>query len=398
MHGLTQIPVTEQTMAEKDEALKPGDMVMGPAGGKYAGKNRQWQGIPSLTRTENGRLYVCFYSGGDEEGAENYVLLKKSDDEGRTWSEPILAVDPAGNVRAFDPCLWTAPDGRVFLFWAQSYGGFDGRAGCWFSVCEAPDVKNPEWSGPIRIGDGVMLNKPTVLQNGDWLLPISLWKAVTSEYNPSCPNRLANVYRSSDGGKSFHYLSGVDMPDRYYDEHMLVERTDGSLWMLLRLQTGLGEAFSADGGKTWHSIEKSGIWGPNARFFIRRLRSGRLLLVNHARESGEDTSGADASGAISKANISGTDMVAGKRNRLAAFLSDDEGKTWSRPLILDEREDVSYPDGVEREDGLIELIYDYSRFAQKEILMAKFREEDILAGRMVSADGKLRILVDKAGE
>jgi Neuraminidase (sialidase) len=168
--------------------------------------------------------------------------------------------------------------------------------------------------------------------------------------------------------------------------------------MLLRLQTGLGEAFSADGGKTWHSIEKSGIWGPNARFFIRRLRSGRLLLVNHARESGEDTSGADASGAISKANISGTDMVAGKRNRLAAFLSDDEGKTWSRPLILDEREDVSYPDGVEREDGLIELIYDYSRFAQKEILMAKFREEDILAGRMVSADGKLRILVDKAGE
>ena len=169
--------------------------------------------------------------------------------------------------------------------------------------------------------------------------------------------------------------------------------SDGSLWMLLRLQTGLGEAFSADGGKTWHSIAKSGIWGPNARFFIRRLRSGRLLLVNHARESG-----AGAAGAISKANISGTDMLAGKRNRLAAFLSDDEGKTWSRPLILDEREDVSYPDGVEREDGLIELIYDYSRFVQKEILMAKFREEDILAGRMVSADGKLRILVDKAGE
>ena len=263
---------------------------------------------------------------------------------------------------------------------------------------EAPDAKNPEWSGPLRIGDGVMLNKPTVLQNGDWLLPISLWKAVTSEYNPSCPNRLANVYRSSDGGKSFHYLSGVDMPDRYYDEHMLVERTDGSLWMLLRLQTGLGEAFSADGGKTWHSIEKSGIWGPNARFFIRRLRSGRLLLVNHAREPGTAASGTDAFGAISKANISGADMPAGKRNRLAAFLSDDEGKTWSTPLILDEREDVSYPDGVEREDGLIELIYDYSRFAQKEILMAKFREEDILAGRMVSADGKLRILVDKAGE
>ena len=109
-------------MLEKDEALKPANMATGRLGGRYVGRNRKWQGIPSLTRTRGGRLYVCFYSGGEGEGAENYVLLKKSDDDGKTWSEPVLAIDPAGNVRAFDPCLWTAPDGRVFLFWAQSYG------------------------------------------------------------------------------------------------------------------------------------------------------------------------------------------------------------------------------------------------------------------------------------
>lgn len=379
MYGLAQVPVTEKTMLEKDEALKPANMLTGRLGGRYVGKNRKWQGIPSLTRTRGGRLYVCFYSGGEGEGAENYVLLKKSDDDGKTWSEPVLAIDPAGNVRAFDPCLWTAPDGRVFLFWAQSYGGFDGRAGCWYATCEAPDVKRPEWSAPSRIGDGVMLNKPTVLHTGEWLLPISLWKAIPSEYNPSRPNRLANVYLSSDQGRHFRYLSGVDMPDRFYDEHMLVEKQDGTLWMLLRLKTGIGEAFSPDGGKTWREVRKSGIWGPNARFFIRRLRSGRLLLVNHAQEEGGDAS-------------------SGRRNRLAAFLSEDDGKTWSKPLILDCREDVSYPDGVEREDGLIYIIYDRSRFEQKEILMAKFREKDVLAQQMVSVDGELQILVDKAGE
>ena len=32
------------------------------------------------------------------------------------------------------------------------------------------------------------------------------------------------------------------------------------------------------------------------------------------------------------------------RNNLAAFLSVDDGKTWSAPLLLDERELVSYPD------------------------------------------------------
>ena len=159
----------------------------------------------------------------------------------------------------------------------------------------------------------------------------------------------------------------------------MVEKQDGTLWMLLRLKTGIGEAFSPDGGKTWREVRKSGIWGPNARFFIRRLRSGRLLLVNHAQEEGGGAS-------------------SGRRNRLAAFLSEDDGKTWSKPLILDCREDVSYPDGVEREDGLIYIIYDRSRFEQKEILMAKFREKDVLAQQMVSVDGELQILVDKAGE
>ena len=110
MYGLAQVPVTERTMLEKDEALKPANMVTGRLGGRYVGRNRKWQGIPSLTRTRGGRLYVCFYSGGEGEGAENYVLLKKSDDDGKTWSEPVLAIDPAGNVRAFDPWLWTAPD------------------------------------------------------------------------------------------------------------------------------------------------------------------------------------------------------------------------------------------------------------------------------------------------
>lgn len=51
-----------------------------------------------------------------------------------------------------------------------------------------------------------------------------------------------------------------------------------------------------------------------------------------------------------------------------------------------------------REDGLIYIIYDRSRFEQKEILMAKFREKDVLAQQMVSVDGELQILVDKAGE
>ena len=42
------------------------------------------------------------------------------------------------------------------------------------------------------------------------------------------------------------------------------------------------------------------------------------------------------------------------------------------------------------------IIYDYNRTQDREILMARLREEDIMAGRLVSPDAALRILTNKA--
>ena len=57
---------------------------------------------------------------------------------------------------------------------------------------------------------------------------------------------------------------------------------------------------------------------------------------------------------------------------------------------------MSYPDGFQAPDGLIHILYDWNRHTDAEILMAKFREEDVLAGKFVSPDAKPRILVNKA--
>jgi hypothetical protein len=57
---------------------------------------------------------------------------------------------------------------------------------------------------------------------------------------------------------------------------------------------------------------------------------------------------------------------------------------------------VSYPDGQQTPDGLIRIIYDYSRTADRNILMASFREEDIAAGKDVRGSVKLRQLVSKS--
>lgn len=153
--------------------------------------------------------------------------------------------------------------------------------------------------------------------------------------------------------------------------------------MLTRRKDGIGEAFSHDGGRTWGKIGKFCLGGPNSRFHIRKLHSGHILLINHwSPDNRFDTPRGDD-----------PDYMA--RNNLAAFLSVDDGKTWSAPLLLDERELVSYPDAVQTPDDQIYIIYDRERNVEKELLLARITEEDILRRKLVSDGSFLRKIISK---
>ena len=331
---------------------------------------RQWQGIPGIERAGNGRLWATWYSGGEGEGPENFVLLVTSGDDGRTWSPPVLVIDPPGEVRAYDPCLWIDPRGRLWLCWAQSEGWYDGRAGVWAVRCDDPGTATPAWTTPRRLANGVMMNKPTVLSTGEWLFPTAVW--AREPHRPElAAERRSSVLCTADGGETWTLRGGADVPDRSFDEHMVVERRDGSLWLLARTKTGIGDSVSTDGGRTWAPGRAQVLPGPCSRFFLRRLHSGRLLLVNHHNFTG--------------------------RNNLIAFLSDDDGHTWQGGLLLDGRDQVSYPDGAQAEDGRIYVVYDRERKDAREILFAVFTEEDVLAGQ--AGEGtRLRQVVNRGAE
>ena len=352
---------------EADKALTAPQINEQPTS-EYAPENRRWQGIPSIERTKQGTMWATFYSGGDgEPEPENYVILCRSNDDGATWADPFLVVEHPEQVRTFDPCLWLDPVGHLWLFWAQSYDKFDGRAGVWAAWCENPDAVRPIWTAPRRIANGIMMNKPTVLSTGEWLFPTAVW--AHSEREDMAAERFSNVLQTTDAGSSFEIIGHADIPDRVFDEHMIVERKDGSLWMLVRTSYGIGQSISYDRGRTWSPGEPSSLDGPSSRFFIRRLASGRLLLVNHHNFTG--------------------------RNNLTAMLSDDDGHSWQGGLLLDGRDGVSYPDSLQTRGGRIFVIYDHDRRGAGEILLAVFREEDILAGKCVSEDAGLQMLVSK---
>ena len=94
----------------------------------------------------------------------------------------------------------------------------------------------------------------------------------------------------------------------------------------------------------------------NARFFLSKLESGNLLLVRHDSH---------------------------EREKLVAYLSKDDGKTWEGGLLLDERLEISYPDGFQLPDGRIFIQYDRKREGG-ELLLSVFTEEDVLAAKDVS--------------
>ena len=77
-------------------------------------------------------------------------------------------------------------------------------------------------------------------------------------------------------------------------------------------------------------------------------------------------------------------------------------------MLLDERDAVSYPDGVEDENGYIYVVYDRergdkasyeeARKSAREILFAKFTEEDIKNGAPLDSESRLKCVISKLGD
>lgn len=320
-------------------------------------ENRQWQGIPAIERTGNGRLWCAFFSGGPKEpDPDNVILLSTSEDSGAAWSAPATVVALPGPTRAYDPALWHDPSGRLWLFYNQANleaGDFS----VWAMTTDQSDRAEPRWSSPMKIDIGVpfafRLNKPTVLTTGEWVLPVT-WARSAPDGWFAGDQQVQGVAVSVDTGASWSFHGDVEAPS-WALENMIVECRDGRLWMLIRTGGGvLWESLSSDRGRTWSEGSPTPIINPGVRFFVRRLASGRLLLINTPHPT--------------------------QRTGLRAYVSDgSDGAPFSKGLELDPRESVSYPDAVQASSGLIYAVHDCDRYGLGEIVLDVFSEDEILA-------------------
>ncbi len=345
-----ETPATKERKTPSSDASAPGPILKRIVSTKKR-IGEKWAGIPGIELTKKGRLLVVFSSGGDKEPLpENVIYLTTSEDGGATFAKPVKVVEGLDGARAYDPTLWIAPNGQLWLIYNRSNPGA-GLQGVFARTCADPDASELKWSDEFRVGfeghHAKAINKPIALSTGEWVMP-----AMHVPQSQKWPGkrRFQGVGISTDQGRTWALHGAVEAPGWAPGENMIVERKDKSLVMYIRCKAGvIWRSESQDCGKTWSKGGPTKITNPGSRFHIRRLSGGQWLLINSPDPK--------------------------KRTAIVARLSRDEGATWSLPLVLDERLSVSYPDAAVAPDGTIYAVHDRSRKLYGEILLSVFTKD-----------------------
>jgi hypothetical protein len=399
-------PVASDEKLAEILSRKPSGIPLAPIldpGPEFADDKRIIQNQPNIAVSPNGRIWLTWDTGGRFEGdreATNYSVLFTSGDGGKTFQGPVAVARSPREARVMLSTVWIDPKGRLWWYY-YAHGGTVAN------IAEDPEAAKPRFQAPFYVTSGFFGNKPTVLADGSWF-----WIAENSY--PALGFHGLTFYRSKDDGKSFSFVGSFKFKPNKDPGHLTpgepwaVELRDGRIALFLRTAAGAEKAISADGGRTWgdaEPLQKEIRAVAFVRFFVQRLQSGKLLLVTNRVPEGPDP-------LATKGPLVNLRQYR-ERTHMTAWLSEDDGVTWKGGLRLDDRDSPSYspdespfrrldklttsPCGDQTKDGTIWLTYDLGRYGAdaREIVVARIQEADVLAGKVVSTDSRLKICANK---
>lgn len=162
---------------------------------------------------------------------------------------------------------------------------------------------------------------------------------------------------SDDDGHTWRRSHYIDLGGHgHHDgalEPTLEELTDGRLLMLIRTNWDrFWQAISDDGGLNWRTVCPTDIDASSSPGQLLRLRSGRLALIWNRLNPEQSLAAKSVPGAMSEHPASW------QREELVIAFSEDDGATWTPPLIIARQPggQISYPHLFERRPGTLWLI------------------------------------------
>lgn len=325
--------------------------------------------IPSLVTTNKGTVLAVCDARVDRPGdLPNNIdlVIRRSNDNGQTWSDQETIVDYPGQEGGGDPCMVVDKiTGKVWLFYVygaegiginyskqglaadstqQLYAMTSSDEGLTWTPPRnlTPEIKDPAWYGVFfASGRGIQSS------DGSLLVPLMVRKSFGTASNDH-----AHVAISNDHGKTWRVgeSAGILM-----GESKLTELSDGKIMINMRSKHKLGQRainLSADRGETWgdffhdHQLVEPAC---NASIlnYPAKGNSGDLLLFSNPASNN-------------------------KREKMSVRKSSDEGQTWSEPVLVYEGPSA-YSSMTVLADGTIGLLYERgTQNASEKITFAKF--------------------------
>ena len=328
--------------------------------------------IPALVASTSGAL-LAFAEGRERSSdhAENDIVLKRSLDNGASWSETMVVFEDGANV-AVNPTAAVLPSGRILLMFQRFPAGWHARpmddgkikllhpgvTGEFISktLLMYSDDDGQTWSAPRDVTAGT--KRPSgvnstatgpgigiVLARGEYKGRIIM---PTNEGAWDKHMRLFNVYAcySDDQGESWQYGEPAPNGDEGYgNEVQMVELADGSILLNSRSIYGAKYrklAISKNGGQTWSQLkDHPDLPEPQCMGSTIRLswpeEGGSVLLY---------------SGPASQNN----------REQGTIFISRDEGETWPERQLIYPGE-FAYSCLTKMLDGSVGLLFEADGYA-----------------------------------
>ena len=282
----------------------------------------------TLVELSSGKTLVAYFAGTHEKNPDVGIWLSRRTPAG--WEPPRKVAD-FGGIAHWNPALFQAPDGRLWLFYKVGHVIPEWQTHVVTSADEGRTWTDPRELVPGDVGGrGPVKNKPILLSDGTWLAGASHegeagWRVFAD--------------RSEDEGATWQRTEYLPLrdggePKRGAIQPTLWESGPGLVHMLTRSNFGqILRADSSDGGRTWCPLYPSGLPNNSSGLDLAKLADGSLVLACTPLWRGEGNPQ--------------------PRTPLVLLTSTDNGATWSQSVVLeDEPGEYSYPAVIAVEGGV----------------------------------------------
>ena len=262
--------------------------------------------IPSLVTTTNGTLIAAIDERNNSCGDLKWnrdinIVIRKSFDDGKTWTKIEKIVDyPLGRSASDPSMIVDKKTNEIFLFF--NYMDLDNAKDIYrFMVIKSSD-NGENWSEPIEITNNIIkkgwekdfmfITSGRGIQTKDGTLLHCLVNL----------NKGTHVFGSKDHGKSWFL---IDTPLSPGDESKIVELSNGNWLVNSRVNSNDSRYshISKDNGQTWATYKNKDLKDPGCNASL--INYDEFLLFTNAFDSKY-------------------------RKNLSLSISEDQGKTWAK--------------------------------------------------------------------